>query len=174
MRRVVLRPGAVHEHRGRAGRAAAVALAILASVPSAIAQPSSRPQPEVRVDAIAARATVIHAGVGAAIPVSRYVRLELVGAAGSLVGRRGGAFSARADGLARFVLDPEFSARWTAYAGGGVSARYDEPGDWRGLLVMLFGTEGPRWRGVVPFGEVGYGGGFRVGFGLRRAIVGRR
>jgi hypothetical protein len=154
--------------------AALVAAAVLACSPSAVAQAPARPQPEMRLDVIAARATALHAGVGAALPLGRYVRVELVGAAGSLLGADRPSFSARGDAVARLMLDPEFATRWTAYLGGGASARYDEPHDWRALLVVLFGAEGPRWRGTVPFVEVGYGGGFRVGVGLRRAMVGRR
>jgi hypothetical protein len=153
---------------------AALAALGFGAASTALAQEPARPQPETRVDVIAARATAIHAGVGLSVPLGRYARAEVVGAAGSLLGADRASFSARGDVVTRWMLDPDFGSRWTAYAAGGASARYDEPRDWRGLLIVLFGAEGPRWRGTVPFAEVGYGGGFRAGVGLRRAMAGRR
>lgn len=157
-------------------RALATSLAVssVVAAPRAAGQAPSRPQPQLRLDIIAARSTALHAGLGAAIPLGRYVRAEVVGAAGTLLGEDGASFSARGDVVARWMFDPELTSRWAAYAGGGASARYDEPDDWRALLVVLFGAEGPRWRGAVPFVEVGYGGGLRAGIGLRRATAGRR
>lgn len=79
----------------------------------------------------------------------------------------------RGDAVVRFVLDPEFTQRWGAYGGAGVSIRAAD-GDTRELLLMALGVEGPRWGGVVPFAELGLGGGVRLGFGLRRALRARR
>lgn len=131
-------------------------------------------QPEGRVDVLAARRTAVQGGVGVNVPAGRSVRLELVGAAGaSTIGGDAG-FSTRLDGIARYLLDPDFVSRWGAYGGGGLGARYDRGAGWRGVLIALIGLEGPRWGGVVPFVEVGYGGGARVGAGVRRAVAERR
>jgi hypothetical protein len=108
------------------------------------------------------------------LPAGRSVRLELVSAAGaSTVGGNIG-FSTRLEGVARYLLDPDFVSQWGAYGGGGLGARYDRGAGWRGVLIALIGLEGPRWGGVVPFVEVGYGGGARVGGGVRRVVAGRR
>jgi hypothetical protein len=133
-----------------------------------------RVQPEGRVDVLAARRTAVHGGIGVNLPAGRSVRLELVSAVGaSTVGGNTG-FSTRLEGVARYLLDPDFVSRWGAYGGGGLGARYDRGAGWRGVLIALIGLEGPRWGGVVPFVEAGYGGGARVGAGVRMAVADRR
>jgi hypothetical protein len=160
--------------RWRAVALGVVAVSAVALAPSAAAQPSLEFRPEVRVDAILARRSALHAGFGASVPLGRSVRLELAGAAGSIVGRGDNGFSGRVDAIGRFVLDPFYQSRWGAYTGGGISLRYDRDVDWRGLLALVVGLEGRLRDGVLPFVEIGYGGGVRIGGGLRWASRSRR
>jgi hypothetical protein len=157
-------------------RLAVLRAALLAALGAAHLQGQQRItiQPEARVDVLAARRAAVQGGVGVSLPAGRSLRLELVGAAGaSTIGGPTG-LSARLDGIARFLLDPDFISRWGGYGGGGLGARYDRGAGWRGVLVALIGLEGPKAGGVVPFVEVGYGGGARVGAGVRTAVAGRR
>ena len=95
--------------------------------------------------------------------------------------------SARADLMARFLLDPFREARWGPYAGAGLSVRAEEErhvGDGdvakervrsRGFLLLALGVEGPELgNGVMPALELGFGGGTRLGLVLRQARPGRR
>ncbi len=152
----------------------AAALGTVATTPRAHAQLSRQLRPEIRVDAIVARRSAVHAGLGASVPLARAVRLELAGGAGSTIGRGDDGFSGRVDVIGRFLLDPEYQFRWGAYVGGGLSLRYDHRSDWRGFLGLVLGLEAPRRGGIVPFFEVGYGGGVRIGAGVRRAVPGSR
>jgi hypothetical protein len=131
-------------------------------------------QPELRVDALVARATALHLGLGGSLPAGRAVRVEIVAAGGGA--RRDGdtRLSLRGDVVARFLLDPERLARWGLYAGAGGSVRHDEGGRTRALAVVTIGVEGPGGRRLMPFVEVGLGGGARIGAGVRRAMMGRR
>ncbi|HSJ65663.1 MAG TPA: hypothetical protein VK922_17355 [Gemmatimonadaceae bacterium] len=106
--------------------------------------------------------------------VARYARVDVT-AGGGLTERPGGGTRGewRADLLGRFVLDPEFTRRWTMYGGAGVGV-LAAGGDARELLLVALGAEGPRWRGGVPFAELGLGGGVRLGVGVRRAHADRR
>ncbi|MGH7719163.1 MAG: hypothetical protein ACREON_10005 [Gemmatimonadaceae bacterium] len=126
----------------------------------------SRLEPEVRLDAILARRSVLHAGVGVSIPVATSVRVTLIGALGAAIDGGDGT-SARVDLLARYLVDPLGQARWGVYGGGGVSARYDDD-DWRGQLVVLLGANRRRGGRLTPFVEIGYGGGVRISAGVRR------
>ena len=154
--------------------AAAAALALGARAAAAQGRGSLALQPSGRVDVLASRIRAVQAGVGLDARAGRYVRLGLVGAAGEswYAGRSG--LSARIEAVGRFVLDPEFATRWAPYITGGIGARYDRVGSWRGVLSAGIGLEGPNANGVVPFVEVGYGGGLRLGIGLRRALTGSR
>lgn len=148
---------------------AALVVALCAS--RSDAQIGATVQPSARLDAFGARIRAVQAGVGLSIPAGTNLRLSLVGALGGSAERGGPTgVSARVDGIARFLLDPTFGTRWTPYAGGGMSLRYDRGPEWRGVLVLLVGVEGPRSGGVVPFVEAGWGGGVRVGFGFRMAM----
>lgn len=153
----------------------AIAVIALATLPGpARAQRSAPPPlPEVRADLIAARTSVVEAGAGVNVAVGRLLRLDLVGAAGSTLEGRPRA-AGRVDAVLRFVLDPYAERRWGFYGGGGVSARFmrGEPG--QGRLVLVLGVEGRGARGIVPFAELGLGGGTRIGFGLRRSVRGWR
>lgn len=154
------------------------ALAIAASVwcaPGAAAQRAGvrEPllQPAARVDAFVARITAVQAGVEGNLIAGRYVRLGLVGAVGGSWRDGASGVSARSEAVGRFILDPDFTARWAPYAGAGLGVRYDRIADWRGVLIAVIGLEGPDWSGVVPFIEAGYGGGTRLGIGVRKRRV---
>lgn len=136
--------------------------------------PTPRAQPEVRADFVDARVPAAHVGVGVSVPASTYVRLGVVAAAGQAWpdGRR--TVAGRIDGLARFVVDPQREFCWAPYASGGIGAIYDGEEHWRGVLIGALGIEGPASGHIVPAFEVGFGGGVRVGIGLRRAMAGRR
>lgn len=125
-------------------------------------------QPAGRVDVLASRITAVQMSAELSTAAGRNLRVALVGGVGGSYGHGESGLSARAELVGRFLLDPDFTARWAPYAGGGLGARYDRIADWSGVLSVFLGVEGPDWNGVVPFLEVGYGGGGRVGMGLRR------
>lgn len=134
-------------------------------------------QPQARVDVFAARRTALQAGAGASTPLGTYARLDLVGGLGTQLDDAGGAgrgISARVDLVARYLFDPFREKRIGVYAGGGLSTRYDRGPEWRGLMVALLGIEGRPGRLAVPFLEVGYGGGLRIGLGVRKSLPDRR
>jgi hypothetical protein len=145
-------------------------IGILAGVQAA-AQTESTVQGEVRIDAFFADNSTVQGGGGGAWYLDRNVRLVLLAGAGSTFTGGVGEFSARADLLGRFVLDPDRTQKWALYGAGGIGLRYEAAPSWRGVLVALVGLEGPKWGHWTPFVEAGYGGGVQIGFGLRRARV---
>ncbi|HEY9515549.1 MAG TPA: hypothetical protein VIQ74_07725 [Gemmatimonadaceae bacterium] len=138
--------------------------------PGAAAQRSdSRLQAAGRVDVLSAEVTAVHAGVELSAIAGRYTRIAAVGGVGGSWNADSSGISTRGEILGRFVLDPDFAVRWAPYAAGGLGVRYDRIVGWRADLIAALGLEGPNWNGVVPFFEVGYGGGARFALGLRRA-----
>jgi hypothetical protein len=137
-------------------------------------QPAQRFQSEVRADYIGSRAEAAHLGFGLNVPATTYVRLGIVAALGSAWSGGNATVAGRVDGLVRFVVDPLRESRWAPYAAGGIGGIYDGSEKWRAVLVGALGAEGPVTGHVVPAIEVGFGGGFRVGVALRRAMRGRR
>jgi hypothetical protein len=131
-------------------------------------------QPEVRADFIDARAAAAHLGIGFSVPASTYVRLGLIGGIGRAWANGESSAGGRVDALVRFVVDPLREFRWAPYASGGVSGLYDGDTNWRAVLVGSLGVEGPQAGAIGPAIEVGFGGGLRAGFALRRAMPGRR
>jgi hypothetical protein len=126
-------------------------------------------QPAGRVDVFVSSITAVQGGAELSMLAGRYVRVAAVGGLGGSWDHESSGLSARAELIGRFMLDPEFRARWAPYAAGGLGARYDRIADgWRSTLIFALGLEGPNWNGVVPFLEVGYGGGARFGIGLRK------
>ena len=153
-----------------AARLPIVALVAIVSA-GAMASPARAQgdQPEARIDAFVAHRSALQAAVGADIPFSPELHLELVAGAGPAFGGGPGlSFSARGDAVVRFLLDPRHLMRWSPYAGGGIGARYDSSADWRGVAIVVVGVNAPRWKHAVPFIEAGLGGGFRIGAGVRR------
>jgi len=152
------------------GRAAAIITFVWAGViaPQCVAaQLESRVQTGARVDVMASTITAVQAGAELSARASTNVRIGLTIAAGESWAHGRAGFSARADLVGRFLLDPGFQMRWAPYAGGGLGLRYDKIGDWRGTVIAVLGIEGPNWSGVVPFAEGGFGGGVRLGVGFR-------
>jgi hypothetical protein len=125
---------------------------------------------EGRIDGILAGPPAIHAGAGFTVPVGTYVRLGTVGAVG---GSRDGT-SGRVDAFARFHLDPFREHRWALYAGGGLTARYDDNRRTRHFLLLFAGVDGPVRGGISPAIEAGLGGGGRIGLIIRRSAAERR
>jgi hypothetical protein len=145
-------------------------LLTLLITPQITAQQSPSPmQPELRADAIVARATAVELGGGAVWPVGDYLRLGGDLAAG-VVARAGagGRLGARADAVGRFHFD-QGAMRWAPYLVGGASYRADVRSRGALYLLVALGVEGPAARGVVPAVELGVGGGLRVGIALRRS-----
>ncbi|MGH7627365.1 MAG: hypothetical protein ACREOJ_18860 [Gemmatimonadaceae bacterium] len=158
----------------RRGAVLVVALLVAPGARAAAAQWTAQLQPAGRVDVFMADITAVQAGLELSAPAGTNMRVAIVGAAGESWRDGESGLSARAELTGRFLLDPEFRARWAPYVGGGVGARYDRVGDWRGVLSVVIGVEGPKWRGTVPFMEAGYGGGARLGVGFRKSRAGRR
>lgn len=128
-----------------------------------------RTQLELRADGLAGPPGALQFGAGANVPAGWYVRLGATLAAGPAWRDGRGVASARADVAARFLLDPFKEFPWSAYAGGGLTTRWNDPAGSRGYLLFLLGVEGPEhggWRTAV---EAALGGGARLGVVLRRA-----
>jgi hypothetical protein len=148
--------------------AALIALAPFALASRAAAQRQTI-EPEVRVDGIISNAGVLQAAVGADIPISAAMHLELAAGAGPTFANGARVdLSARTDAVVHFLLDPQHSMKWSPYAGGGIGARYNGA-NWRGVAIVVVGVNAPKWKNAIPFVEAGLGGGFRIGAGLRRA-----
>jgi hypothetical protein len=146
--------------------AVVVALALFIARVSTAQAPSARSVAfEARVDGIlASRVTTTHVGLGVARAATRSVELQVVVGGGITTrgGQDGASASARADILARFAPLPADRNRWGAYAAGGVSALVERGTHGRAVLALLVGARGRR-----SFVEVGLGGGFRIGGGVR-------
>jgi hypothetical protein len=169
-----LHPAAQAPARARPLRAARLPIvALLGIVWTLVGASAARAQgdePEVRVDAFVAHRSALQAAVGADIPFSPELHLELAAGAGPAFGGGPGlSFSARGDAVVHFLLDPRHLMRWSPYAGGGIGARYDSSAEWRGVAILVVGVNAPRWKHAIPFIEAGLGGGFRIGAGVRRA-----
>jgi hypothetical protein len=148
------------------------ALLLLAAAP--LGAQGSRVAPEARLDAIVARRTAIQSAVGADIALSSEIRLELAAGLGASFGHGPAGVSARTDAIARFLIDPAHAMHWSPYLGGGVGARYDRGPEWRGVAILVLGAAGPPRGHWMPFVEAGFGGGVRLGFGLRGATTAPR
>lgn len=151
-------------------RAVVLAAMFAVAVRESPAQGPQAFQPEGRIDLFFASSTTVQAGGGGAWTLDPNVRLVMLGALGSTLTHGVGQFSARADLLVRYVLDPERTQHWALYGTGGLSLRYEVQPSWRGALVALVGLEGPVWGRWTPWIEAGYGGGVQLGFGVRRAL----
>jgi hypothetical protein len=129
---------------------------------------------EARLDALGGPPAGAQAGVGANVAAGYYARIGAV-AAGGASSRDGAAVaSGRVDVVTRYLLDPFHEFQWGPYAGAGFSAQWDSRTNWRGVLLLLVGVEGPAragWRTAV---ELGLGGGARLGVVLRRARLNGR
>src|SRR5436189_136696 len=93
-------------------------------------------QPELRIDAIASRATSAEMAGALSIPLGTYVRGSLALGAGPIWRSRDSGATERVDATARFTLDPFRQSRWAPYGIGGGSARHDRWNGWRPLLLL--------------------------------------
>jgi hypothetical protein len=130
------------------------------------AQVSHAARTELRVDGLTDPAA-LQLGGGVARPVSTYARLAVVAAAGPSWHSGRQSVGGRLDLLGRFVVDPFNENGRGMYASGGLSVRYDEFREWRPVLVVALGIEGPVRHGRAWAAEIGLGGGVRVGLVLR-------
>lgn len=129
-------------------------------------------EPEARLDAILSHRSALQAALGADIPISTAMHLELAAGIGPSFagGRAGGSnISARGDAVIHFLIDPRHLMHWSPYAGGGIGARYDRGPDWRAVAIVVAGVNAPKWKHAILFIEAGFGDGVRIGGGLRRA-----
>ena len=144
---------------------------VMLPLAAASAQRANGPlfQPAGRVDVFVSSITAVQAGAELSAVAGHYMRVAAVGGVGGSWDDGSSGLSARAEVIGRFMLDPDFRTRWAPYAAGGLGAHYDHvTAGWRATLIIALGVEGPNWNGVVPFFEAGYGGGARVGMGLRK------
>jgi hypothetical protein len=146
------------------------AMMVVAATRSVSAQ-AARVEPEVRVDGIVAEhRSALQGALGADIPISPEMHLELAAGVGpSFAEGTGASFSARGDAIVHFLIDPRQLMRWSPYAGAGIGARYDRGPAWRAVAILVVGVNAPKWKHAAPFIEAGLGGGFRIGAGIRRA-----
>lgn len=128
--------------------------------------------PELRADAIVARAPSVQAGAGLEIPAGIYVRIGLDGAAGATWRDGATATVGRADAIARFLLDPFREVPLGLSVGGGLSIPVGAPAGARSPhLVLVVDIEGKVHHGLAPALQLGLGGGARIGLVLRRSAA---
>jgi hypothetical protein len=80
-------------------------------------------------------------------------------------GASGGDFAWRAEALGHFLFSPDRRHGWGGYLAGGVAA-VGGPVN-RGYIVLTLGAEGRPGGSSGWVGEVGIGGGVRIGVGYR-------
>lgn len=155
-----------------------VALALLALPLCALVAPAQQRIPGLqlgaRADAIASRAPTAQLGIGGNVAAGLYARIEGTLAAGLANSDGQSRGAARADLVARFVLDPFAESRLGVYALGGMSAMYDGFERWRPQVVLGLGIEARPRHGRAVALEVALGGGVRAGLVVRRARPARR
>jgi hypothetical protein len=125
---------------------------------------------EARVDALITNPTAVHAGAGFTIPMGTYVRSGIDAA----LGASNHGISGRIDIVNRFHLDPFREHKWAPYAGGGLTARFDDNRSNRYYLLVFLGVDGPVRKGFGTSVEAGLGGGGRIGIIIRPARAERR
>ena len=132
--------------------------------------PAPRVAIEGRADVIVSKSTAAHAGLGFTVKTGTYLRSGFDAGLGA---SRDG-ISGRLDFVNRFHLDPFRQFKWAPYAGGGLSARFDDNRKNRVYLLLLLGIDGPAKHGLGTSIEAGLGGGGRIGMIIRRAAAERR
>jgi hypothetical protein len=145
-------------------------VSILVVLAAAFPAESSAQTPEFRRDGIASNPAAVHAGAGLTIALGTYVRSGVDAAIG---GSEHG-ISGRVDFVNRFHLDPFRQHGWAPYAGGGLTARFDDNRTNRYYLLVLLGLDSPAKKGIATSIEAGLGGGARLGIILRKARAERR
>jgi len=142
---------------------------LAAQAPSAGQPPGeeARWRAVARLDVFVSRYAAVQVGGGASMRIDHDLRLDLTAAVGSSWAQSGAGLSGRGDALMRFLIDPDRVKSWGLYAAGGVGTRYDEGDGWRAELIALIGAQFRQHAHVMPFVEAGFGGGVRVGGGVR-------
>lgn len=125
---------------------------------------------EGRVDAITSNPSAIHLGAGFTVPLGTYVRSGMDAA----IGASEHGLSGRIDFVNRFQLDPFRQHKWAPYAGGGLTARFDDNRSNRAYLLVFAGVDGPASHGFGISFEAGLGGGGRIGIIARHTTAERR
>jgi hypothetical protein len=143
--------------------AGAVALCVAGSLQAQMLQP------ELRVDVIGPRPYTVQPGVGLIAALGYYLRVSAAAGYALPLDSRPTHERWRGDVLVRATLDPFRQQRWALSLGGGVSVRRSST-----YLAVIADLEGPEVRGLLPAIQTGFGGGFRAGLMLRRAVRGRR
>lgn len=142
---------------------------VAAQTPARLAIAPAGAQVELRVEGIAARTSALQLGAGVNVPAGRYLRLGGAVAAGAAWRSGAPRASARADGVAHFLLDPFRESPLGLYGIGGVSLMYDGFEHTRPNLVVGVGVEGTPRRGRIAAFELALGGGVRAAVIIRRA-----
>ncbi|MCC6928021.1 MAG: hypothetical protein IT359_03410 [Gemmatimonadaceae bacterium] len=150
----------------RAGTALALAAALFPAL--AHAQRPTGTQFEARLDAIAARTPSLQLGGGFNVPAGLYVRIGGTVAGG--IARRNGVThgAARADVIARFLLDPFAESPIALYGLGGLSAMVDPFEHARPRVVVGLGIESRVRNRRALAAELALGGGVRIAGVIRR------
>lgn len=133
--------------------------------------PVPAPYGELRGDAIITRHTAAELGAGLVVPMGIYVRTGFDAAAGAVWQHGAARSAARADAIARFLLDPFREVPIGVSLGGGVSFAYIDGDHVRPYVVAVLDVEGEAHRGFTPALELGLGGGTRIGIVLRRSPI---
>lgn len=134
-----------------------------------------RPAPRVegRAEAILARSSSFQLGAAALWPASPYLQLGAAAAAGMTRGPdaadRDAAASSRAEGLARFTLEPDPGARWRLYGQATAGVLWVRGQAGRALVGVALGVEHAPVGAFRPALELGMGGGLRLALALRPA-----
>lgn len=163
------RPGSGVTARGWPVAATIALLTLPASLSAQLADVSMNVQPEVRVDAFLRDGRQsVEAGAGVQIPAGYYVRIGVIGAAGTTFDDGSSSASGRVDILGRFLFDPFRQSGLGVSAGAGLSLRAQRGDRVRPLLMAALDIEGrQRGNGMSPAIQLGLGGGVRLGVGLR-------
>jgi hypothetical protein len=145
-------------------------LAAATLLPGAIPVRAEAQALEARADAIVTGPAAIHGGIGLMVPAGTYLRSGIVGG----LGASADGVSGRVDAVTRFHLDPFREHRWALYAGGGLTARFDEHRRTRVGLLVLVGVDGPARKGLTTAVEAALGRGARIGLIIRHGTAERR
>ena len=156
-------------------KAVSVVVCAMAVAPAGAYAQRQQPKPlspaiEARVDAIIADVSAVHGAIGFTVPVGTYLRSGIDAG----IGASKDGISGRIDLINRFHLDPFRESKWAPYAGGGLTARFDDNRREKIYLLFFAVIDGPVKRGLTTSFEAGLGGGGRVGLIIRRAAAERR
>jgi hypothetical protein len=124
---------------------------------------------EYRGDVIVGRGTSAQVGGGIYVPMGYYLRVGVIGAAGSTWREHETVTSGRVDLIARYLIDPFREIEWAPSFGAGLSVHSVDGDRVRAYLVMALDIEGPRVidRRLSPAFQIGLGGGARFAIAVR-------